>query len=122
MGATGPSGSPLPSADIGWIRIRIRGWKLRGFEPLTPCMPCRCSARLSYSPSKACSVPTARTRSETGWAPSFGSDAAPVRRSQGAPHPSQLGQEVPDVSGLQPVMQRPVGLRSGPGPQASATA
>ncbi len=24
--------------------------ELRGFEPLTPCMPCKCSARLSYSP------------------------------------------------------------------------
>ena len=24
--------------------------ELRGFEPLTPCMPCRCSAELSYSP------------------------------------------------------------------------
>ncbi len=24
--------------------------ELRGFEPLTPCMPCKCSAELSYSP------------------------------------------------------------------------
>ena len=24
--------------------------ELRGFEPLTPCMPCKCSAKLSYSP------------------------------------------------------------------------
>ena len=28
-------------------RVRV---ELRGFEPLTPCMPCKCSARLSYSP------------------------------------------------------------------------
>src|SRR5690606_37417496 len=28
----------------------VRGVELRGFEPLTPCMPCKCSARLSYSP------------------------------------------------------------------------
>ena len=26
--------------------------ELRGFEPLTPCMPCKCSARLSYSPKE----------------------------------------------------------------------
>lgn len=26
------------------------GVELRGFEPLTPCMPCKCSAELSYSP------------------------------------------------------------------------
>lgn len=24
--------------------------ELRGFEPLTPCLPDKCSARLSYSP------------------------------------------------------------------------
>ena len=24
--------------------------ELEGFEPSTPCMPCRCSAELSYSP------------------------------------------------------------------------
>ena len=28
----------------------LRRVELRGFEPLTPCMPCKCSAKLSYSP------------------------------------------------------------------------
>ena len=26
--------------------------ELMGLEPTTPCMPCRCSSQLSYSPSK----------------------------------------------------------------------
>ena len=26
------------------------GVELEGFEPSTPCMPCKCSAELSYSP------------------------------------------------------------------------
>ncbi len=25
--------------------------ELRGLEPLTPCMPCKCSSQLSYSPT-----------------------------------------------------------------------
>ncbi len=27
--------------------------EVRGFEPLTPCMPCKCSAELSYTPERA---------------------------------------------------------------------
>ncbi len=37
---------PASTADAGTFRVV----ELRGFEPLTPCMPCKCSARLSYSP------------------------------------------------------------------------
>jgi hypothetical protein len=33
--------------------LGVTGVELRGFEPLTPCMPCRCSARLSYSPGNS---------------------------------------------------------------------
>lgn len=30
--------------------------ELEGFEPSTPCMPCKCSAELSYSPREMGSV------------------------------------------------------------------
>ena len=38
--------------------------ELRGFEPLTPCMPCKCSAELSYSPKIAVRDCTSRQASE----------------------------------------------------------
>src|SRR5690606_10385134 len=34
--------------------------ELTGFEPVTPCMPCKCSARLSYSPGKTVRLPKRR--------------------------------------------------------------
>jgi integrase len=37
--------------------------ELRGFEPLTPCMPCKCSAELSYSPRGTASIPQALSAS-----------------------------------------------------------
>ena len=42
--------------------------ELRGFEPLTPCMPCKCSANLSYSPLGNHQITSAlgRRRSHSG--------------------------------------------------------
>ena len=55
--AFGPRYFPHPSGgrreELGVLPPQAGEEKtveLRGFEPLTPCMPCRCSAELSYSP------------------------------------------------------------------------
>ena len=50
------SNEPAPE-----VRVHV---ELRGFEPLTPCMPCKCSAELSYSPKIAVRDCTSRQASE----------------------------------------------------------
>ena len=36
------------------------GVEIRGFEPRTPCMPCRCSSQLSYIPKTSKSLSSNR--------------------------------------------------------------
>ena len=44
--------------------------ELRGFEPLTPCMPCKCSAKLSYSPKSDRYFTTGSDLTDRRWLPS----------------------------------------------------
>ncbi len=46
----------VPVAPKTPITRRSLGVELEGFEPSTPCMPCKCSAELSYSPREMGSV------------------------------------------------------------------
>lgn len=101
-GAGRRSGSPLfgrakgrfaqrdPIADGRVHEVVV---ELRGFEPLTPCMPCKCSARLSYSP--ICGRQITKGARITGKRLSVGPDRLTVGEPRSVPPQSLQAVVVP---------------------------